>query len=309
MKRCISEAEAAFIEGGVTENVRSDGRGRLSMRPMDIETGLIPQANGSARLRLGTTIGSHTTTDVLVGVKAELVSPLKEAPDCGLLRFSVQVPPEVGSGGAASQDSVTAADELGMEIARTLARVIGGSCDELIHSLCVAPGRYCWLLHVDAVVIDRSGGNLFDAVGLAVRAALSTTTLPKISLSVDSSETQGIESDEIDLSEDPMECYTINAACVPVCVTVLKVNGPSGSTAFIDGTEEEEMCAGAKLTVGVTPKGMMCGLHKSGRGALPPSSLGEMIRVAQKVGLEMIKSLNLALKMERNENTPPIGFF
>ena len=309
MKRWISEAEFAFIEGGITENVRSDGRGRLCMRPMDLETGLIPQANGSARLRLGTTAASHTTTDVLVGVKADLVAPLKEAPDCGMLRFSVQVPPEVGAGGAASQDSVTAADELGMEIARALTRVVGGSCDELIHSLCVASGKYCWLLHVDAVVMDRSGGNLFDAVSLAVKAALASTTLPKVSLVVDSNETQGAECDEIDLSEDPMDCYTINAACVPVCVTVLKVKGASGSTAFIDGTEEEEMCAGAKLTVGVTPKGMMCGLHKSGHGALPPSSLGEMIRIAQKAGLEMIKALTKALEAEKEEAHPPVGFF
>jgi exosome complex component RRP42 len=62
----ISESEREFIAGGAHCGVRSDGRTATDQRPFHIQTGLIEQANGSARVRLG-----HS--DILVGVKAEIV--------------------------------------------------------------------------------------------------------------------------------------------------------------------------------------------------------------------------------------------
>lgn len=79
----ISASEARFIEEGVKLNVRSDGRGRNDYRHMIIETGVVPQANGSCRLRL-------SSTDVLVGVKVEIGEPSLEHPDEGKLQFAVE---------------------------------------------------------------------------------------------------------------------------------------------------------------------------------------------------------------------------
>jgi exosome complex component RRP42 len=66
MPLLISPAEREYIINGVDHNIRADGRGRLDYRRIVIETGLISQASGSARCRLG------EGTDVLVGVKVEL---------------------------------------------------------------------------------------------------------------------------------------------------------------------------------------------------------------------------------------------
>lgn len=49
---------------------------------MEIETKLMPQTHGSARLRIG-------NTDVLVGIKVELDTPNLDTPHEGKLEFFV----------------------------------------------------------------------------------------------------------------------------------------------------------------------------------------------------------------------------
>jgi exosome complex component RRP42 len=70
MQAEISDAERAYIAQGVAQGLRNDGRGCRDMRPLELELGVIAQANGSARLRAG-------GTDVIVAVKvrAECVMP------------------------------------------------------------------------------------------------------------------------------------------------------------------------------------------------------------------------------------------
>ena len=108
----ISEAEKVYVLHGVQENIRFDGRGRKDVRPIVFESGLVSliwtyrkdldawteikfiflknqpifnweinlekvtHASGSAHLRLA-------NTDVLVGIKAELTTPLPERPHEG----------------------------------------------------------------------------------------------------------------------------------------------------------------------------------------------------------------------------------
>jgi hypothetical protein len=66
----LSPAEMAYVSGGVLCNLRADGRARLDYRPIAVETGVVPHANGSARLKLGT-----AATDVLVAVNLSMTVP------------------------------------------------------------------------------------------------------------------------------------------------------------------------------------------------------------------------------------------
>lgn len=70
------------IYGTLKDDLRCDGRTRLDYRPIILETGLVSNASGSSRLRLA-------NSDVLVGVKVELASPLSEKPLEGRLEFFV----------------------------------------------------------------------------------------------------------------------------------------------------------------------------------------------------------------------------
>jgi exosome complex component RRP42 len=49
---------------------------------MELETKLMDQVNGSARLRVG-------NTDILVGIKVEIDTPYPDSPDIGKLEFFV----------------------------------------------------------------------------------------------------------------------------------------------------------------------------------------------------------------------------
>ena len=60
----LSEAERTYILHGIQDNLRVDGRGCEDYRYMEVETEVVSNTNGSARLRLA-------NTDILVGIKVE----------------------------------------------------------------------------------------------------------------------------------------------------------------------------------------------------------------------------------------------
>ena len=80
----LSSSERDFLLRGVEQGLRADGRGRHDFRSFELETGLAPQTNGSARLRC-----PHSHTDIVVGVKLEIAEPKPQQPAEGYLGFSV----------------------------------------------------------------------------------------------------------------------------------------------------------------------------------------------------------------------------
>ena len=78
----LSLAERRYIVGGAEVGVRGDGRGRLDRREFSVQTGVIAQANGSARVL-------WDATNILVGIKAEIAEPPRDTPAQGALLCSV----------------------------------------------------------------------------------------------------------------------------------------------------------------------------------------------------------------------------
>ena len=52
MSVSISAGEASYIVDGVNHDMRCDGRTRSEYRSMTLEMGLLPQCNGSARIKV-----------------------------------------------------------------------------------------------------------------------------------------------------------------------------------------------------------------------------------------------------------------
>lgn len=66
--------------------------------------------------------------------------------------------------------------------------------------------------------ILQCGGNLFDAVGAAVKAALYNTEIPRvITATLDGGEP------DIQVSDDPYDCIKLDVTNYPVVLTVCKV--------------------------------------------------------------------------------------
>jgi exosome complex component RRP42 len=71
----ISASESSYIISSLLlpEPIRTDGRGLHDFRPFSLTTGVAPQANGSARVLLGS--GGAGGTEVVTAVRLEVGPP------------------------------------------------------------------------------------------------------------------------------------------------------------------------------------------------------------------------------------------
>ncbi|KAM9985422.1 hypothetical protein ACTFIZ_008961 [Dictyostelium cf. discoideum] len=313
----ISPSESLFIQQGVENNIRSDGRNRVDYRNFAIETGEIIHANGSARVKL-------SQTEVLVGVKAEIThiqseitSNLQQSDTSKRLVFSVNCCPS-----ASPEFEGKGSEFLNIELSKQLERlyshpnviknlkltnpiisnnnnnnnnnkikeeeeikdIITNSGDDNCFS--IVSGKYYWTLYVDAIVLD-SDGNLFDALSIACRSALDNTRIPRVKA------IQG-EYEEItfEVSDDPEDTLSLSIDNVPICVTLTKI----GNQFVIDTTLQEELCMNARLTVGVNSLANICSIQKGGIDGLDPTTINQMINTAKVVGVKILNIMDKTLK-------------
>ncbi|WMV40161.1 hypothetical protein MTR67_033546 [Solanum verrucosum] len=281
----LSVGERNFIKGGIAQDLRNDGRKRLTYRPIYVETGVIPQANGSAKVKLG-------ATDVIASVKAELGKPTLSHPDQGKVFIYVECSPTAepsfeGRGG----------EELSTELSTALERSLlggksgaGAGIDPA--SLLIKEGKVCWDLYVDCLVIS-SDGNLLDALGAAIKAALSNTGIPRVQFR------EAASSDEhadVDVSDE--EFLQFDTSGVPVIVTLTKV----GRHYIVDATSEEESLMSSAVSISVNRRGLICGLTKRGGAGLDPSVILDMISVAKHVSEQLINKLDSEIEAAERAN-------
>ncbi|XP_030645207.1 exosome complex component RRP42 [Chanos chanos] len=284
----VSEAEKVYIMHGVRDDLRVDGRGCEDYRHMVIETDVVSNTDGSAKVSLG-----HS--DILVGVKAEIGKPRALVPDEGYLEFFVDC-----SANATPEFEGRGGEELGIDLSNTLYKVFNNKHSIDLRSLCICPGEHCWVLYVDVLLL-QCDGNLFDAISIAIKAALFNTRIPKVHISEDA---EGGK--EIELSDDPYDCVRLNVENVPCIVTLCKV----GQRHVVDATLQEKACSVASLLLAVTHKGMVTCVRKMGGGSLDPESISEMTETGKRVGKALHAPLMDLLKKEEGlgKNRQKVGF-
>ncbi|XP_004498271.1 uncharacterized protein [Cicer arietinum] len=271
----LSLGEQHFIQGGIAQDLRCDGRKRLTYRPIYVETGIIPQANGSARVRIG-------ATDVIASVKAELGKPSFMQPDKGKVLIHIDCsstaePAFEGRGG----------EELSSELSTALQRCLlgaksgaGAGIDR--SSLVVVEGKICWDLYIDGLVVS-SDGNLLDALSAAIKAALSNTGIPSVKVTAGASSD---EQPEVDISDE--EFLQFDTSGVPVIVTLTKI----GRHYIVDATPEEESQMNSAVSISINRKGHICGITKRGGAGLDPSVVLDMVSVAKYVSEQLMNKLD-----------------
>ncbi|XP_021887138.1 exosome complex component RRP42 isoform X2 [Carica papaya] len=266
----LSVGERHFIQGGIAQDLRSDGRKRLTYRPIYVETGVIPQANGSARVRMG-------GTDVIASIKAELGRPSSLQPDKGKVSIYVDCSPT-----AAPTFEGKGGEELSTELALALQCCLLGGAGIDLSSLIVVEGKICWDLYIDGLVVS-SDGNLLDALGAAVKAALSNTGIPRVHVA---GEVSGDDPPEVDISDE--EYLQFDTSKIPVIVTLTKV----GRHYIVDATSEEESQMNSAVSISVNRQGHICGLTKRGGAGLDPSIILDMVSVAKHVSEQLMNKLD-----------------
>ena len=238
-----------YITKFLSKDFRFDGRKRLDVREVSVETGVIGSAEGSARVKFG-------DTEVLAGVKFEISTPYPDSPDAGNLMVNAELTPLSDPAFETGPPSETA-----IELARVVDRGLRESGAIDFSKLVITAGEKVWTVIVDVVSINNDG-NLIDVCGLAAIAALKHAKFPNV---VD---------DKIDYKKLTDKGIPLNE--IPVPVTVFKI----GDSFIVDPIREEEKALDSRVTFTITSKGDLCSLQKGGSHSISSEDLEKMIDIA-----------------------------
>lgn len=240
---------------------------------------MIASASGSARFCLA-------KSDVIVGIKPEIDTPLPNKPNEGKIEFFVDC-----SSNALLDFEGRGGEELALEISNCL-RIAYASPNAFdLKSLCILPKHQCWKLYVDVLILQCSG-NLYDAISFAVKCALFNTKIPRVSSAL-------LDGGNVDLvlSDDVHDCDRLNIESAPILVTTCKI----GEQCVVDPSIEEEICSTASVVIGVSGKKITTIKTISG-GSLHPDTLDNCIELAVETAININEKLIIALRQEEHQN-------
>lgn len=221
---------------------RADGRHFNEYRNIEIETGFIPKAEGSAKVKIGNTF-------VVAGVKMDVGEPYPDTPDSGVLTTSAEMIPMASpdfEAGPPQEDAI--------ELARVVDRGIRESEVIEVEKLCLEAGEKIWIVFLDIHIIDFDG-NLFDAASLASLAALLTSKVP---------------ASRFDLGED----YPLPLRDPPISCTYVKYD----DVIVLDPSLDEELIAQARLTVATDTNGDIRAMQKGLSGSFTLEEIKKIIK-------------------------------
>ena len=223
---------------------RADGRSFDEFRKIEIETGVVLKAEGSAKVKIG-------NTQVLTGIKMDVGEPYPDIPTEGVMTTAAELIP------LASPDFESGPpDKEAIELARVVDRGIRESKLIEVEKLCIEPNEKVWIVFIDIHILDYDG-NLFDAASLASLAALMTTTVP---------------AERFELGEN----YPLPLRDPPVSLTSVKFNGTCVMDPFLD----EEEIAEARLTVAVDKNSDIRAMQKGLNGSFTQEEIKNIINIS-----------------------------
>jgi exosome complex component RRP42 len=156
-----------------------------------------------------------------------------------------------------------------------------------LRGLCILAGKTCWVLYVDALVLN-DGGNVLGALALAARAALAATRVARVEVVMG----EAGEEPEVEIDDEGDGVAPLEAGRLPALVTVSQV----GPRVVLDLTSEEEACAAGALHVAVGPKGQLCGVSKAGGAGVHPGVVAEMLEAAQRAAPRLLAAMDAHLR-------------
>jgi exosome complex component RRP42 len=250
-----------FIAGLANKGKREDGRKLDEFRKISVEKNAIPNAEGSARVKIG-------NTDVIVGVKLSVGKPFSDNPDEGVLISNAELSPMAHPSFESGPPS-----EQSIELARVVDRGIRESHAVDVKKLCIKVGEAVWMVNIDTQVMNHDG-NLIDASSLAAAVALECAQMPaydEATAKVDTDKKSG----KLPLVDRP------------IAVTLYKI----GTKLVADPTYIEEQAATARLTVSTTHDGQIAALQKGGIEPLSLDEIKECFRISVERGKEIRKHI------------------
>ena len=219
---------------------RFDGRGLLDFRDIKIETNVVKNAEGSARVKFG-------ETDVIAGVKLDVSEPFPDHEDEGTLMTTAEFLPLSSSKFEPGPPQIDA-----VETARIIDRGIRESGFVDFKKLSVKEGKV-WSIAIDMYSLNADG-NLIDACALAAIAALKTARFPKYDE----------KKERVAYGEKTDKKLPLTGR-MPLTATFYKI----GKNLIVDPIEEEEDSSEARISIAVSKdkEFLIHAVQKGGEGS------------------------------------------
>ena len=239
----------------LSQGKRFDDRSPDDFRDIEIETGVSKRAEGSAKVRIG-------KTEVIVGVKMNVMEPYPDSPDKGNLIVSVELLPLSSERFESGPPRFPA-----IEIGRLTDRAIRESKFIQMEKLCIKEGEKVWAVYIDIYSLNDDG-NLIDAAELGAIAALKTARMPKYD-----EEAEKVVYGELTDKKIPLQKEA------PIMITAYKI----GNSWLVDPTLEEEDVSVARITIGATTEGVICSIQKGESGEIGIEEFENIIDLTERV--------------------------
>ena len=231
----IDKLKRSKILDLLQEGKRIDGRALDEIRPLSIDTNVVPNANGSARVRLG-------DTEIVSGIKVQPDRPFPDMGDKGIFICTAEILPLAHPSAETGPPPPSV-----IELARVVDRGIRESGMIDLSQFVLEKDKSVIGLFADSVVTDHDG-NLFDACSYSSVAAIMTSKIPKWEIKDDKPVmVEGGESDA------PI-------TTIPISITM----GRIGEFIIIDPNLDEWECLDARITITTNSDGNIVALQKGG---------------------------------------------
>ncbi len=249
----LNELKRDNLKNLLAQGKRLDDRGFYEYRHVEVQKGVVPNAEGSALAHIG-------KTQVLCGVKFDIAKPFPDRPTEGVLSTGAELAPLAFSEfepGPPSNESI--------ELARVVDRGIRSANIIDLNSFYLEPEK-ALAIYVDLYVIDH-GGNLIDTAALAAMAALNDTRMPKVE---EGKIIHGEYAGKLPLKGQVVTC------------TFAKLD----SSFLLDPVLDEEKSMDARITFATTPE-HMCAAQKGGWGAFTKKDIMGLIDKSFEAGAKL----------------------
>lgn len=252
----VAEMGRDVLLSTLSKGKRFDGRAFDEFRQVEVQKHVIPNAEGSALVKLG-------KTQVLAAVKFDMITPYADRPNEGTMVTSAELLPLANASFEPGPP-----DENSIELARVVDRGIRSAETVDFKSLFVEDGKALGV-YIDLYVLDHAG-NYMDASGIAALAALLDARMPKV------------EGGKIIRTEStgPLKVHAL-----PLTVTSVKI----GESWLVDPNLEEEAAHETRITIATTDT-HVCAVQK-GKGSLSKKEFFDNVEIAFKRGRDIRKLL------------------
>jgi exosome complex component RRP42 len=247
---------------------RFDDRKPEEFRKIEIETGVSKKAEGSARVRIG-------KTEVIVGIKMDVMEPYPDSANKGNLIVSAELLPLSSERFESGPPKFPA-----IEIGRLTDRAIRESKFIQMEKLCIKEGEKVWAIYIDIYSLNDDG-NLIDAATIGAVAALKTAKIPKYNEETDRVLYGELSDKSIPLQKEP-----------PIVITAHKI----GNSWIVDPTLEEEDVSEARVTIGATPEGIISSMQKGESEEISIEEFENVLDMTERVRKKVFSTIESSLE-------------